>query len=41
MSGACVQGDHAACPDAHEDTGACSCPCHLIGDAVDVALEDE
>lgn len=38
MSGACVQGDHSECPDSIDDTGTCSCPCHLIGDTVDVVL---
>ena len=29
MSGYCALGDHAHCYDTAEDTGACSCPCHL------------
>lgn len=39
MTGYCLTGDHAGCPDAQSDSGVCSCPCHLIGDAVD-AIDD-
>jgi hypothetical protein len=28
-TGYCMTGDHGKCPDTAEDTGTCSCPCHL------------
>jgi hypothetical protein len=29
MTGFCVTGDHANCPNTHIDDFGCSCPCHL------------
>ena len=29
MSGHCAEGVHEDCPDTINDSGACSCPCHL------------
>jgi hypothetical protein len=29
MTGYCVMGEHADCPDTAEDSFTCSCPCHL------------
>lgn len=40
MSGYCATGNHTNCPDSTDDTGACSCPCHLLGDSVDALLID-
>jgi len=31
MTGYCVTGDHAGCPDSIKDTFTCSCPCHIHG----------
>ena len=34
MNSNCVQGNHQLCDDTLQDTYACSCPCHLEGEAM-------
>lgn len=29
VTGHCVAGNHEKCPDTHNDTYSCDCPCHL------------
>lgn len=31
MSGYCALGEHEDCPDSHDDSYVCCCPCHLKG----------